>query len=339
LGLVPKQNEINMHTTPLRVAVTGAAGQIGYSLVFRIASGALFGPQQPVILHLIEIEPALPALQGVVMELEDCAFPLLHGVVPTASLEEGFRGVNWALLVGSVPRKQGMERKDLLGINGKIFIGQGRAIQKHAASDVRVLVVGNPCNTNCLIAMHHAPEVPRQRWFAMTRLDENRAKSQLARKAGVPITAVSNVAVWGNHSSTQYPDFYNAKVNGRLVPEVISDSAWLQGEFLATVQQRGAAILKARGLSSAASAANAAIDSVTSIVNPTPAGDFHSLCVCSDGSYGIEPGLICSFPIRSQGHQVEIVPGVPLNDFSRAKIEASVKELKEEKAMISELLA
>src|SRR5947207_7098016 len=214
---------------PIRVAVTGAAGQIGYALVFRIASGALFGPDQPVILHLIEIEPVLPALQGVVMELDDCAFPLLKGLVATASLDEGFRGVNWALLVGSVPRKAGMERKDLLGINGKIFIGQGQALQKHAAKDVRIHVVGNPCNTNCFIAMNNAPQIPRDRFFAMTRLDENRAKSQLARKAGVDVTDVSNLAVWGNHSATQYPDFSNAKINGKLAPDVISDEGWLKG--------------------------------------------------------------------------------------------------------------
>src|SRR5437870_4606586 len=258
-----------MSTTPLRVAVTGAAGQIGYSLLFRIASGALFGPNQPVLLHLIEIEPALPALNGVVMELDDCAFPLLKGVVATANLDAGFRGVNWALLVGSVPRKAGMERKDLLGINGKIFVGQGQAIQKNAAGDVRVHLVGNPCNTNCLICMNNAPDLPRDRFFAMTRLDENRAKSQLAKKAGVDITAVTNVAVWGNHSSTQYPDFYNAKINGKPATEAVSDKAWLEGEFITSVQQRGAAIIKARGLSSAASAANAIVDSVRSIVNPT----------------------------------------------------------------------
>src|SRR3989440_1941064 len=212
-----------MSTTPIRVAVTGAAGQIGYSLLFRIASGTMFGPGQPVILHLIEIEPALPALNGVVMELEDCAFPLLKGLVPTANLDEGFRGVNWALLVGSVPRKAGMERKDLLGINGKIFIGQGQAIQRNAARDARILVIGNPCNTNCLIAMNHAPNIPRDRFFAMTRLDENRAKSQLAKKAGVEVTAVSNVAIWGNHSSTQFPDFYNAKIDGQPPTEIITD--------------------------------------------------------------------------------------------------------------------
>src|SRR5215469_14138759 len=214
-----------MNTTPIRVAVTGAAGQIGYALLFRIASGAMFGASQPVVLHLIEIEPALPALNGVVMELEDCAFPLLKGVVPTANLDEGFHGVNWALLVGSIPRKAGMERKDLLGINGKIFIGQGQALQKNSAQDVRILVVGNPCNTNCLIAMNNAPQIPRDRFFAMTRLDENRARSQLAKKEGVEITAVSNMAIWGNHSSTQYPDFYNAKINGKPASQVISDEA------------------------------------------------------------------------------------------------------------------
>jgi malate dehydrogenase len=327
-----------MSNLPIRVAVTGAAGQIGYSLLFRIASGAMFGPNQPVILHLLEIEPALPALGGVVMELEDGAFPLLKGIVPTASLEEGFRGVNWALLVGSVPRKAGMERKDLLGINGKIFIGQGRAIQKHAAPDVRVHVVGNPCNTNCLIAMNNAPEVPRDRFFAMTRLDENRAKSQLARKAGVDVTAVTNVAIWGNHSATQYPDFHNARINGRPATHAITDTAWLQGEFISSVQQRGAAIIKARGASSAASAANAVVDSVRSIVEPTAAGDWHSVCLCSDGSYGVEQGLISSFPIRSDGKKLEIVQGLPVNELSRGKIDATVNELKEERALVGDLL-
>ncbi len=327
-----------MNTTPIRVAVTGAAGQIGYSLLFRIASGAMFGMNQPVILHLIEIELALPALNGVVMELDDCAFPLLKGVVPTASLEEGFRGVNWALLVGSVPRKAGMERKDLLGINGKIFIGQGQAIQKHAASDVRVHIVGNPCNTNCLIAMNNAPEVPRDRWFAMTRLDENRAKSQLAKKAGVEVPAVTNLAVWGNHSSTQYPDFMHAKIGGKAATEVIKDEAWLKSDFISSVQQRGAAVIKARGLSSAASAANAVIDSVASIVNPTAPGDWHSVCIHSDGSYGIEKGLICSFPVRSNGKTLEIVQGLSVDAFSQGKIDATVAELKEEKSLVAELL-
>src|SRR6187455_2772108 len=259
-----------MNTTPIRVAVTGAAGQIGYSLLFRIASGAMFGPNQPVILHLIEIpdEKALKALGGVVMELEDCAFPLLKGCVPTSDLNEGFRGVNWALLVGAVPRKQGMERKDLLGINGKIFTGQGQAIARNAAADVRTLVVGNPCNTNALIAMNNARGIPSDRWFAMTRLDENRAKTQLAKKAGVDVTAVTNLAIWGNHSATQYPDFYNAKINGRAATEVIKDEAWLKGEFISSVQQRGAAIIKARGSSSAASAATAVVDTVRSLTMP-----------------------------------------------------------------------
>src|SRR6059058_3968084 len=252
--------------SPIKVAITGAAGQIGYSLLFRVASGALFGPDQPVALSLIEIPPALDALKGVVMELDDCAFPLLKGVTPTADLNEGFRDVNWALLVGSVPRKAGMERKDLLGINGKIFTGQGQAIAKNAAEDVRVLVVGNPCNTNCLIAMNNAKGIPRDRWFAMTRLDENRAKAQLAHKAGVEVTAVTNMAIWGNHSSTQYPDFYNTKINGRAANEVIGDESWLKQTFIPAVQQRGAAIIKARGLSSAASAANAVVDTVRSLI-------------------------------------------------------------------------
>jgi len=231
-----------------------------------------------------------------------------------------------------------MERKDLLGINGKIFIGQGQAIQKNAAADVRVLVVGNPCNTNCLIAMNNAPEVPRDRFMAMTRLDENRAKSQLAKKAGVDVTAVTNMAIWGNHSATQYPDFYNAKINGRPANEVITDEAWLKGEFISSVQQRGAAIIKARGASSAASAANAVVDSVRSFVNPTPAGDWTSICICSDGSYGVDAGLISSFPLRSNGQKLEIVPGVPVNEFSRARIDATVNELREERTMVGELL-
>jgi malate dehydrogenase len=325
--------------TPIRIAVTGAAGQIAYSLLFRIASGSMFGPDQPVILHLVEIEPALPALGGVVMELQDCAFPLLKGIVPTASLDEGFAGVNWSLLVGSVPRKAGMERKDLLGINGKIFTGQGRAIEKNAAPDVRVLVVGNPCNTNCLIAMNNAKGVPADRWFAMTRLDENRAKSQLALKAGVDVTSVSNLAIWGNHSATQYPDFYNARIDGRPATEVIADTAWLQGEFIATVQQRGAAIIKARGLSSAASAANAVVDTVRSLTTPTRDGDWYSVAVCSQGDYGVEAGLISSFPIRTNSDGAwEIVKSVPVGDFSRGKIDATVSELKEEKGLVAELL-
>src|ERR1700719_744339 len=271
-------------TSPIKVAVTGAAGQIGYSLVFRIASGAMFGPEQPIALSLIEIPNALGALEGVVMELHDCAFPLLKAITPTADLDEGFRDVNWALLVGSVPRKAGMERKDLLGINGKIFIGQGQAIEKNASADVRTLVIGNPCNTNCLIAMNNAKQIPPDRWFAMTRLDENRARAQLAHKAGVEITRVTNMAIWGNHSSTQYPDFYNAQIANKPADKVITDQKWLQGEFISAVQQRGAAIIKARGVSSAASAANAVIDPVRFLTNDTSASHWHSVALCSDGS-------------------------------------------------------
>jgi malate dehydrogenase len=324
--------------SPIKVAITGAAGQIGYALVFRVASGAMFGPDQPVALHLIEIPPGFESLKGVVMELDDCAFPLVTNIVATTDLDEGFKDVNWALLVGSVPRKAGMERKDLLGINGKIFTGQGQAIAKNAAKDVRILVIGNPCNTNCLIAMNNAKSVPSDRWFAMTRLDENRAKAQLAQKAGVPITDVSNVTIWGNHSATQYPDFYNAKVKGKSAAEAIGDETWLKETFIPAVQQRGAAIIKARGSSSAASAANAIVDTVRSLVNDTADGDWHSVAVCSDGSYGIEEGLICGFPVRSKGGKWEIVKDVPLNEFSKAKFDASVAELKEEKSMVSELL-
>jgi malate dehydrogenase len=324
--------------SPIRIAVTGAAGQIGYSLLFRIASGSMFGADQPVILHLLEIEPALKALNGVVMELEDCAFPLLKGVIPTASLDEGFKGVNWALLVGSVPRKAGMERKDLLGINGKIFTGQGQAIARNAASDVRVLVIGNPCNTNCLIALNNAKSVPADRWFAMTMLDQNRAKTQLAKKAGVDITAVSNLAIFGNHSSTMYPDFANAKIGGKAAPEVIKDEAWFKDTFIPIVQKRGAAIIEARGSSSAASAANAVVDTVRALTTPTPAGDYFSVGVHSDGAYGIEKGLIYSFPIRSDGKNWSVVPGVPISEFSRSKLTATENEMKEEKALVASLL-
>ena len=324
--------------TPIRVAVTGAAGQIGYALLVRIASGAMFGPDQPVILHLIEVEPALPALNGVVMELEDCAFPLLKGVVPTASLDEGFKGVNWALLVGAVPRKQGMERKDLLGINGKIFTSQGQAIARNAAADVRVLVVGNPCNTNSLIASRNAAGLPGNRFFAMTKLDENRARTQLAKKAGVDVTAISNIAIWGNHSSTMYPDFYNTKIGGKPATEVINDEAWFKDTFIPVIQQRGPAIIKARGLSSAASAANAVTDTVRALTTPTAPGDWFSVGVCSDGSYGIEKGLIFSYPIRTDGKTFEIVQGLNLTEFSKQKIAATEAELKEEKALVADLL-
>ncbi|MBK1855817.1 malate dehydrogenase [Verrucomicrobiaceae bacterium 5K15] len=324
---------------PITVSITGAAGQIGYALLFRIASGAMFGPDQPVNLRLIEIEPGMKALQGVIMELDDCAFPLLNDIVATSDLDEGFKGANWALLVGSVPRKAGMERADLLNINGQIFTGQGKAIAANAADDVRVLVVGNPCNTNALIAMNNAEGVPNDRFFAMTRLDENRAKSQLAAKAGVHNRDVSNMCIWGNHSATQYPDFTNAKINGQPVSEVITDSGWLQGEFISTVQQRGAAIIAARGASSAASAANGVVDTVRSLTTPTAAGDWTSVAVCSDGSYGIDAGLIASMPIRVDAEgRWDIVPGVELDEFSRAKVDASVQELRDEREAVVSLL-
>src|SRR5437763_1380912 len=324
--------------SPIKVAVTGAAGQIGYSLLFRIASGEMFGPDQPVTLHLIEIPAALNALEGVVMELHDGAFPLLQSIVPTADLDEGFRDINWALLVGSVPRKAGMERKDLPGMHGKVVVGQGQAIERNANADVRVLVVGNPCNTNCLIAMNNAKEIPRERWFAMTRLDENRARAQLAHKAGVEITWVTNMTIWGNHSATQYPDFYNAKIHSKPADKVIGDEKWLKEDFIAAVQQRGAAIIKARGLSSAASAANAVIGTVRALTNDTPGDDWHSVALCSDGSYDVEKELISSFPTRVRGGKLEIVQKLPINDFSRDKIDKSVAELKEEKSLVAELL-
>ena len=324
---------------PIRVAVTGAAGQIGYALLFRIASGAMFGPDQPVSLNLIEIPQGMKPLEGVIMELEDCAFPLLQDIVATDQLDKGFTDVNWSLLVGSVPRGKGMERKDLLSINGKIFTGQGQAIQANAASDVQTLVVGNPCNTNCYIAMNSAKDIPSNRWFAMTRLDENRAKAQLAKKAGVHCSEVTNMTIWGNHSATQYPDFYSAKIGGKAVSDVISDEAWLQGEFIATVQQRGAAIISARGASSAASAANAIVDTVRDLSNPTAEGDWKSVAVCSDGSYGTQEGLMTSFPVKSDGKNWEIVQGVELNDFSKGKIDLSITELKEEAEVVGSLIA
>lgn len=325
--------------TPITVSITGAAGQIGYALLFRIASGSVFGLDQPVNLRLIEIEPGMPALQGVMMELDDCAFPLLNEVTGTSDLDEGFKDANWCLLVGSVPRKAGMERSDLLGINGKIFTGQGQAIARNAAKDVRVLVVGNPCNTNALIAMSNASGIPSDRFFAMTRLDENRAKSQLAQKAGVHPSKVTNLCIWGNHSATQYPDFTNAKIDGKPASEVITDHEWLKGEFISTVQQRGAAIIKARGSSSAASAANAALDTVVSLINPTPQGDWHSVAVLSDGSYGIEKGIMASMPIRTiENGKWEVVQGVPVDAFSQGKIDATINELIEEREAVKDLI-
>jgi malate dehydrogenase len=323
---------------PVHVTVTGAAGQIGYSLLFRIASGHLLGPDQPVVLRLLEIEPAMKALEGVVMELDDCAFPLLAGIEATSDLKTAFDGTSWALLVGSVPRKAGMERGDLLTINGGIFKPQGQAIAANAAPEVRVVVVGNPCNTNCLIARLNAPEVPDDRWFAMTRLDANRAKSQLAQKAGVPVSAVTNMAIWGNHSATQYPDAYNAKINGKSAYDVIEDHDWLQNGFIETVQKRGAAIIEARGLSSAASAANAAIDSVTSIWNKTDAGDCASLAVVSKGEYGVPEGLQFGFPVQSDGAgHWSVVEGFDLNDFAKAKIQVTTDELVSERDEVRSL--
>jgi len=315
-------------TTPVNVTVTGAAGQIGYSLLFRIASGALFGPDTPVALRLLEIEPAMGALHGVAMELDDCAFPLLASLEATSNLNHAFDGTNWALLVGSVPRKAGMERGDLLNVNGGIFKPQGQAIAKNAASDVRVLVVGNPCNTNCLIARSNAPEVPADRWFAMTRLDQNRAVAQLAMEAGVSVNDVKNVAIWGNHSATQFPDVANSTIGGKKTADVITDHAWLQGEFITTVQKRGAAVLEARGLSSAASAASAAIDTVASLVGTTAPNDCASIAVTSNGEYGVPEGLTFGFPIVSSGNgSWKVKEGFELDDFANQRIKVTTDEL------------
>jgi malate dehydrogenase len=327
-----------MSRKSVRVAVTGAAGQIGYALLFRLASGEVFGNDTDVHLQLLELPQALEALEGVKMELDDCAFPNLASITCTSDLHVAFHQADWALLVGSVPRKAGMERKDLLTINGGIFTNQGRALDEVASPDCKVLVVGNPCNTNALIAKSVCKRLSPRNFFAMTMLDQNRAYSQLAAKAGVHSTAVRNVAIWGNHSATQYPDFFNATISGQPVPEVIGDHEWLKGEFLSTVQQRGAAIIKARGLSSAASAANAAMDTVKCLSQPTPAGEFFSVAVCSDGSYGVPEGLMFSFPIRFDGQNWEIVQGIELNDFSREKIAATQQELLEEREAVSELL-
>jgi malate dehydrogenase len=323
---------------PVHVAVTGAAGQIGYALVHRVAAGELLGEEQPIVLRLLEIEPAMKALEGVVMELEDGAHPLLEGIEPTADVNHAFDGASWCLLVGSIPRKAGMERRDLLSVNGGIFRPQGRAINEHAASDVRVLVVGNPCNTNCLIARSNAPDVPDERWFAMTRLDENRAKSQLAKQAGVPTRAVTNMAIWGNHSATQFPDCFHARINGRHVPEVIGDHDWLRGPFIDTVQKRGAAVIEARGASSAASAAHAAIESVQSIWKPTPEDDWHSLAVTSRGEYGMPEGLQFGFPVRSDGSSWSVVEGIQHDDFATARIRVTTDELLEERHEVQALL-
>ena len=326
-----------MSPRPVRVAVTGAAGQIGYSLVFRIASGAMLGPDQPVVLQLLEIPPAMGALDGVAMELDDCAFPLLAGLELSDDPGTAFNGANVALLVGSRPRSKGMERQDLLEANGAIFTGQGRSLNDHAADDLRVLVIGNPANTNCLIAMNSAPDVPDERFTAMMRLDHNRALTQVAQKLGTSVNDVSRMTIWGNHSATQYPDLVHCEVPGGTAAAVIDDQAWLEGDFIPTVQQRGAAIIEARGASSAASAANAAIDHVHDWMSGTPAGDWVSMGVTSDGSYGVPEGLLCGFPVTCADGAYEVVQGLEIDDFSRARIDASVAELASERDMVRDL--
>ena len=325
-------------TTPIRVAVTGAAGNIGYALLFRIANGDLFGPDQPVILQLLEIPPAMKALEGVAMELDDCAFPLLADMVLTDDPNQAFKDANWALLVGARPRSKGMERKDLISVNGPIFVTQGKALNDNAASDIRVLVVGNPANTNCLIAMSNAPDIPNERFTAMTRLDHNRAMSQLAHKAGVPVTQVKKVTIWGNHSSTQYPDAYHAEIGGRPAPEVINDDAWIKEVFIPTVQKRGAAIIAARGHSSAASAANAAINHVQSWYHGTPENDWVSMAIPSTGAYDTPKGVIFSYPVTIKNGVYQVVEGLPLSDFDRERLSITGQELLEERATVADLL-
>jgi len=321
----------------IKVAVTGAAGQIGYALLFRVASGQMFGPDTEIELSLLELEQALGALGGIVMELEDCAFPLLKDVRYGSDVDAAMRGVNWALLVGAVPRKAGMERSDLLKINGGIFSEQGRAIGKAAAADVRVFVVGNPANTNCLIAMSNAASVPSDRFFAMTTLDELRARALLAKRAGADVTAISQMVVWGNHSTTQFPDFAHAKIGGRNAHEVIGDRGWLEGEFIATVQNRGAEVIKARGASSAASAANAAVVGVYNLTHDTPPGEHYSVGRCSHGEYGVDRGLVFSFPSRTEGGVSRIVEGIEHDDFGRRKLAATLEELRKEREAVEEL--
>ncbi len=321
----------------VKVAVTGAAGQIGYALLFRIASGQMLGMETEVELQLLELEHALPALKGVAMELEDCAFPLLKNIVLTSDLNTAFKDANWVVCVGSMPRKDGMERSDLLKINGGIFTAQAKAIEQSSASDVRVFVVGNPCNTNALVAMNNAKGIPSDRFFAMTSLDENRAKAQLALRASVDVTAIKNLTIWGNHSATQYPDFFNAKINGKHVTDVITDHEWLRGDFIKTVQQRGAAIIKARGFSSAASAANAAIEGIRNIVSETPAGETYSMCLASNGEYGVDKGLIFSYPCRTEGGKVKVIEGIKHNDFGQEKFKLTLDELRGERDAVKSL--
>lgn len=321
----------------VKVAITGAAGQIGYALVFRVASGQMLGPDTEIELQLLELEQALPSLKGVAMELEDCAFPLLKKITCTADVSTAMRDANWAMLVGAVPRKEGMERSDLLKINGKIFTAQGRAINDHAAKDVRVLVVGNPCNTNCLIAMSNAPDVPKDRFFAMTALDELRARAQLAKKANVDVTAITQMTIWGNHSTTQYPDFYNARINGKPATEVITDIHWLQNDFISIVQKRGAEVMKVRGASSAASAANAALTSVYELSHETVQGESYSVARCSQGEYGVDEGLIFSFPCRTEGGKSKVIMGLPQNAFGQEKLKITLDELRKERDAVKEL--
>ena len=326
-------------TQPIRIAVTGAGGQIGYALLFRIASGSLFGPDRPVSLRLLEITPALPSLNGTLMELEDCAFPLLADVRATDKAEQAFEGADWVVLVGGLPRKEGMSRADLIRANGPIFTGQGKAINDAAGPNVRVLTVANPCNTNCLIARSHAPKVPADRWLAMTRLDQNRAAAQLAMKAGVPVGQVTRMTIWGNHSDTQYPDYKNARIGGRPATEVISDHPWFAETFVPTVAKRGSAVIKARGASSAASAANAIVDSLRSASSPTAGDDWFSAGVVSDGGYGIPAGLIYSVPLRTaDGKTLTVVNDVPIDEESRARLDASAAELQAERDAVKDLL-
>jgi malate dehydrogenase len=326
-----------MNKKPIKVAITGAAGQIGYALLFRIASGQMFGLDQPVILHLLELEKSLSVLHGTAMELDDCAFPLLKNIICTSQLDESMKDINWAILVGSMPRKEGMERADLLKINGSIFAPQGKAINAYAAADVKIFVVGNPCNTNCLIAMHHAPDIPKDRFFAMTLLDENRARAQLAKKVAVSVEEVTQMAIWGNHSSTQYPDYYNAKITNKPVVEVISDKNWLENDFIPIVQKRGAAVIKARGASSAASAANAVVGSIYHLTHDTKKDDFFSIASCSIGQYSIDEGLIFSFPSRVDNGQFSIVNGIQHNSFGQEKIKLTLNELRAEKDEIKKM--
>lgn len=321
----------------VKVAITGAAGQIGYALIFRIASGQMFGADTEVDLHLLELPQALNGLHGVAMELEDCAFPLLRNIVCTSELKDAMKDVNWAVLVGAVPRKEGMERSDLLKINGGIFTAQGRAINDYAASDVRVFVVGNPCNTNCLIAMNNAKDIPKNRFYAMTMLDELRARTQLAKKAGVHVTDVKKMTIWGNHSSTQYPDFYHAEINGKPATDVITDLSWLQNDFISIVQKRGAEVIKVRGASSAASAANAALNGVYHLVHDTVAGETFSVARASEGEYGVDEGLIFSYPCRTEKGQLKVITGLSFNDFAKEKFELTLKELRAERDAVKEL--